>query len=789
MKPILFPKTATTFETQGLGVLADATSCKVTEERNGTYELEMQYPITGQHYADIGDDCILYAIPSPYRGPQPFRIYRTSKPINGIVTINARHIRYDLAFVPLNPFTASNAPAAMAGLQSNAAIPSNFTFWTNKTTVADFAVSVPSATSSILGGQTGSILDVYGGEYEFDTFAVKLYDQRGQDNGVSIRYGKNLTDLEQERNIYNVTTGIYPYWASADGATLVTCNPKIVYAAGTYERQKIIPVDFSQDFQDAPTPEQLLERAQAYVQNNSIGVPTVSLTVSFVQLEQTEQYKDLVLLEKCDLCDTVSVEYEKLGVSAKAKIVKIVTDVLLERYESVEIGEVRTNIADTIANQQQQIQQRPTSGTVQQIANSIAAAIMGAKGGSVRLLDTNGDGEPDTLYIADNPDPSKAVKVWRFNYAGWGASQNGYDGPFEMGAALGVGLYADFITAGTLNAALANVINLNASNLITGTIKSTNGAMTIDLDNAAMVAGNSASVKIGSASSYTQFLWQGFQSFVSGVLRSGVENNWTWANRSMTAFFSTSGLTCVGYKNAAGQLVPGYVSDPYSDLKSGYVNYLSGNTYCTGTSKAYIQRCGYQLFLENSVGGQNDAQIQAHDAYLQTYGLSLKVNGNIECTGSKNRVVNTESYGPRALNAMESPGPVFCDSGSGVLNENGECLLFIHPILEECIDPEAIPQWIVTGSAPGFWVEKDNRGATVHGPAGASFDWLLIAKQRGYAGVYAEARPQQKTSIDGASQTALDTVAEQMASQAKEYNSMLDAIVEQQSRLYKMMEA
>lgn len=476
MKPILFPKTATTFETQGLGVLADATSCKVTEERNGTYELEMEYPITGQHYADIGDDCILYAIPSPYRGPQPFRIYRTSKPIDGIVTINARHIRYDLAFVPLNPFTAANAPAAMAGLQSNAAIPSNFTFWTNKTTVADFAVSVPSATSNILGGQTGSILDVYGGEYEFDAFSVKLYDQRGQDNGVSIRYGKNMTDLEQERNIYNVTTGIYPYWASADGTTLVTCDPKIVYASGTYERQKIIPVDFSQDFQDAPTPEQLLERAQAYVQNNNIGVPSVSLTVSFVQLEQTEQYKNLVLLEKCDLCDTVTVEYEKLGVSAKAKIVKIVTDVLLERYESVEIGEVRTNIADTIANQQQQIQQRPTSGAVQKIANSIAAAIMGAKGGSVRLLDTNGDGEPDTLYIADNPDPAQAVKVWRFNYEGWGASQNGYDGPFEMGAALGVGLYADFITAGTLNAALVDVINLIADHVV-----STSGDYTLDI--------------------------------------------------------------------------------------------------------------------------------------------------------------------------------------------------------------------------------------------------------------------------------------------------------------------
>ena len=149
---------------------------------------------------------------------------------------------------------------------------------------------------------------------------------------------------------------------------------------------------------------------------------------------------------------------------------------MLERYESVEIGQVRTNIADTIANQQQEIQKRPTSGAVQQIANSIAAAIMGAKGGSVRLLDANGDGEPDTLYIADNPDPAQAVKVWRFNYEGWGASQNGYDGPFQMGGALGVGLYADFITAGTLNAALVNVINLIADHVV-----STSGNYTLDI--------------------------------------------------------------------------------------------------------------------------------------------------------------------------------------------------------------------------------------------------------------------------------------------------------------------
>ena len=191
----------------------------------------------------------------------------------------------------------------------------------------------------------------------------------------------------------------------------------------------------------------------------------MSITASFVQLEQFVEYEDLALLEKCDLCDTVTVQFEKLGVNAKAKIVKIVTDVLLERYDSVEIGDARANIADTISDQQQEIQKRPTSSVVENIASQITAAILGAKGGAVRLLDTNSDGVPDTLYIADNPDPTQAKKVWRFNYEGWGASKTGYNGPFTIAASIDDGLYADFITAGTLNAALVKVINLIADHL------------------------------------------------------------------------------------------------------------------------------------------------------------------------------------------------------------------------------------------------------------------------------------------------------------------------------------
>lgn len=475
MKPILFPSTATEFNTQGLGVLTDAISCTVNEERNGAFELTMQYPDTGVHFDEITDRCIIYAIPSPYREPQPFRIYRITRPMDGIIMVYAQHITYDLSGVPLNPFTAINAPDALSKFSLNAAVDSPFTFWTDKSTVASFAVSTPSSTRSVLGGSSGSILDVYGGEYEWDGFTVRLYGHRGYDNGVVISYGKNLTDIEQDRNISNVATGIYPYWTNAEGA-LVTCDPKIVNAPGTYDFTRVVPVDFSSDFETQPTPAQLQARAEKYVEDNKIGIPKTSITASFVQLEQFPEYEDLALLEKCDLCDTVTIRYPQLGVEAKAEIVKIDTDVLLERYNSVEIGDVRTNIADTIVGQQQEIKQKPSETYLREAVLALTETILGASGGAVRLLDTNNDGMPDTLYIADDPDPTKARNVWRFNHEGWGASDSGYNGPFSYGATLKNGMVADFITAGTLNADLVNIVNLISDHVV-----SRNGGFEMDL--------------------------------------------------------------------------------------------------------------------------------------------------------------------------------------------------------------------------------------------------------------------------------------------------------------------
>lgn len=451
MNPILFPPTETSFNTNGIGVLSDAVSCTVTEERNGAFELEMQYPVTGVHYAAVARRCLLLAKPDPVSDAQPFRIYRITRPMGGVVTVYAAHISYDLSGIPVSPFTAASAPAAMAALSANAAVACPFTFWTDKETAAAMTVPAPASIRSLLGGSEGSLLDVYGGEYAFDRFTVRLYGQRGADRGVSIRYGKNLTDLTQEENCQSVYTGCYPYWAGQDGA-LVTLPEKILAAEGTYDFVKILPLDLSGEWQEAPTPDALRTRAAAYMKANRIGTPKVSLTVRFAQLEQTEEYKGTALLERVLLCDTVNVEFPELGVSASAKCVKTVYDCLLERYDRVELGDARATIADTVAEQNAAIAQKPDKTFVQAAVDSATAQITGNKGGYVVLHSSTGAKEPDEVLIMDTPDIATATRVWRWNKAGLGYSGTGYNGPYGLAMTQDGAIVADFITTGTLNA-------------------------------------------------------------------------------------------------------------------------------------------------------------------------------------------------------------------------------------------------------------------------------------------------------------------------------------------------
>lgn len=461
MKPILYSANETAFETNGIGVLADAIECRVAEELNGKYELMLRYPIAGIHYDQIVRRAIILAKPDPVSQPQPFRIYRRMPTSKGTITAYARHISYDLSGVMVSPFSASSVGDALRGLSGNAVNECPFTFWTDKSTDGTMTVEVPSAARSLLGGSAGSLLDVFGGEYQFDLFAVKLWNRRGADRGVSVRYGKNLTSLEMDENISGCYTGVYPYWQDTEGQ-LVQLPDRIVEVPGEFDHVHIMPLDLSMEWQEAPTEAQLRERTEKYISDNDIGTPSVSWKLSYVDLEQTEEYKGKALLERVLLGDTVAVEFPDMGVSASSRVVAADYDGILERYNSVTLGKVKANIADTIAGQNKELADRPSKSAMQVAIEQFTSVILGARGGAVRFLDDDGDGVPDTLYIADNPDPAQAIKVWRFNYEGWGASSHGYNGPFVLGAALDLGIFADFIHAGA--------------------ITSTDGSIRIDLD-------------------------------------------------------------------------------------------------------------------------------------------------------------------------------------------------------------------------------------------------------------------------------------------------------------------
>ncbi len=502
MKPILYPAGETQFTNNGLGRLSEATKCRVTEERNGQYELEMEYPVTGRHYKEIIEERIIAARHDDSDDIQPFRIYKITRPMNGIVTVSARHISYQLSKVAVMPFSADTCAAALSGMVSHSVGDCPFSIWTDKLLEAAFHVDVPSSFRSLLGGVSGSILDIYGpGEYEWDRFTVKFHSHRGSDQNVYIRYGKNMTDVKKTTDTSNLWTGILPYWAGTDEAEqaiLVTLPERVIYSdyADDYVYRMVVPVDFSSAFQEQPTVEQLRSRAQSYVNANAAdGIPA-SIDVSFVALWQTEEYKNWAPLQKLKLCDTVTVYHKGLGIENKAKIVSVTYDVILERYEKMTIGEVKTSLGDSIRQISEEIKKEvPTNASVSQAISLATNILSGSMGGNI-VINTNAQGQPVEILSMDTADIKTAVKILRINKNGISVSKAGYsgafsvlldmDGKFDAAALKGV-IDAALVKSGTLSDKQGNV----SWNMVNGSFSGKN--MTVTNLTATNVSGTSVS--------------------------------------------------------------------------------------------------------------------------------------------------------------------------------------------------------------------------------------------------------------------------------------------------------
>ena len=591
------------------GFLAEALTCVVTEERNGVFELELTYPVSGLMFPELCADRLIKAKPNDTADCQFFRIYQISKPLNGIVTVSAEHISYALSHYPVSSISMTGITATQAinvvlsSAAGNLASPHGFSVGTtDMTALRDFSVQVCSARAAF-GGVSGSVLDVYGGEFEFDNYVVRLHKHRGSDTGVIVSYGKNLTDVKLTTSTENSFTALFPYCLKDDVLTVLPERRiDVDNSAGIAER--VLIKDFTSMFESSEeiTEAALRDKASAWLAENDINSPTINMTVSFIHLWQSPEYADFAALEKVSLCDWVTVRHTGLGIDVKAQVIKTVYDTLGERYQKIELGSAKANFADTLKQTTKQledaikaIKSTDVSAITQaylQAIDDATNAITGNSGGYVVL---NPPLNPQELLVMNSADINTATKVWRWNVSGLGYSSNGYSGSFSTAITMNGAIVADFITTGTLTANIINAgvlssadglsyFNLESGVIHTAKAEIVGGSIEIGSDNykttiangsIRQYLGNSTSligglVPTGSGSTLHETLYCSDLSNVKGV---------TIAKRNS----STGVFTALAKFAGEGTTI-------FTDI-SGNLNFKDGNgiaLYCGGSSASAV---------------------------------------------------------------------------------------------------------------------------------------------------------------------------------------------------------
>ena len=388
--------TETAFTNNGLGCLNDATSCVVKETLNGEYELEMEYPVNGIHYSDIQLRRIILAKPNSYDQTQPFRIYAISKPIGGLVTVNAEHISYDMSGLPVRGALEHYAwyvNDVFEHIKNNSVYPCPFTFSTDITEEKkDISLSKPRSVRAFLGTEEG-LLSLFGGEWEFNRYNATLYKQRGQNRGVSIEYGKNLTDVTQDEKCSEMYTAVYPYYYQEDDGLQRLDDDVVKIMDSPYKNVYVL--DLTSEFEEMPTQDQLRAKTQEYIKENKLGEPKVSLKVSFIKNPEV-----IESLHDVRLGDTVGVKFIKIGVDTTSRCISYEFNVLTEQYNSIELGEPTKTIVDTMTSTSSRIDaangaiedtKNDLDNTKEDLSNEIDRATASELGLSSRIDKTDSD--------------------------------------------------------------------------------------------------------------------------------------------------------------------------------------------------------------------------------------------------------------------------------------------------------------------------------------------------------------------------------------------------------------
>ena len=749
MELILYSPGTRTFNNMGLGVI-QCTRAEATTGLNDIMELEFDAPITGRHYAEIQKDCIVTAPHDDTKKRQPYKIYKSSAPIDGIVTFWARHISYDLNTVTIRPNAATSCAQAMGNMETYAINPRGFTFWTDVTTAGEFAVTVPTPCRKLLGGSKGSILDIYGGEFEFDHWDVKLHARLGRDTDVNIVYGKNLVSIKNDIDNGSTYNAIVPFWYSEQDG-LVTIDGYIVKRANMPATEPIraLPVDMSSDFQTKPTNAQLQTEAEHRLASGKPWLPTQNVKVDFIALWQTAEYVNIAPLQRLTLGDTGIISVPAMGiVNERQKVVKTVYNVLTERYNKMELGQLKASFSQVVTAQtEEKIDALPTKSFLQAAIEHATQLITGGLGGYVRFT-LNADGEPEEILIMDTPSTSTAVNVWRFNKNGLGHSHSGYNGPYDDVALTADGkINASMIVTGLMSAnrihggtlklgggsnggnGVMQVFDAN-NNLIgtfdkdgikinRGTITSANGRAYIDLNNNIICAN-----MLKSPSAANQL-----DTVLEVAAENGTSNVYIYANgyKSKAAKITVSRTGATLMQSAGG----GSISlNAFNDT-------YSANNATLEVSASTVR--GLFDFNANTRNGEYTRLYSDADNNRMRIQGGLAVSDQISAnglavSGTKNRIVRTTDYGERLQYCYETPSPMFGDIGEGALDASGICYVSIDDIFAETTRTDISYQVFLQKEGRGdLWIaEKTPAYFVVEGTPNLSFAWELKAKQKDY---------------------------------------------------------
>lgn len=361
MKPILFNKNEQQFDTYGLGEI-DVTTGNVTRERNGLYTFYAEYPANGPLASVLEKEMKIKADAGLRTKNQTFEISRIVKDSSGVLKIYGSHIKHKLEYMAVRHGVnlSGTASVALAIWANNLIGDYHFSTWSDIDTTGSTSFTADKMTNAhlALGGVEGSILDVWGGEYEFDNLTVRLHKQLGRRAPTVLEYGRNIISAESDESIEESYTSVYPfatYTPDSQGSDS-TPAPITVTIPGDYVDSKYISmyanrrikvVDFSSEFKEKeiPTPDKLRAMALKFMEHNKIGAPKINTKIEYVDLASTLEYQDNKIIEELEFCDIVPVYYPSIAITEDdAKVTKIVYDFVNERNESVEFGIIGESI-------------------------------------------------------------------------------------------------------------------------------------------------------------------------------------------------------------------------------------------------------------------------------------------------------------------------------------------------------------------------------------------------------------------------------------------------------------